>query len=201
MITHSCLPSVSEVDASVSTSQRNICLQLCLTFLWVSLLLCSQWRVSPQPAQGPHGLLVHRRQLRHRLPFPPGRPENRPADAGRPPHAQRPRHGPRWPCHRGRLSPGPPLTEAGVGLAGGRCCLRMEVKEMEPGGIVGGPKWRCMERVLPVPSLKRVNDWITVGTIFIVTSHYFLNKTLNFAFKCPVLICCNWIRRAEEVQQ
>lgn len=136
-------------DPGDSPSLINICLQLSLTLLWIFLPPCSQWRVSPQPAQGPHGLPVHGRQLRHGLPVPPGRPEDRPADAGRPAHAQRPGHGPRWPRHRGRLPPGPPLTAAVVKDA---AALGREPKRRrEPGGTVGGPKWRCIERASVLP--------------------------------------------------
>lgn len=74
------------------------------------LFLCSEWRVSPQPAQGPRRLVVHRCQLWYWLPVPAGRSENRPADARRPAHAQRPRHGPCWPGHGGSVSPRPALT-------------------------------------------------------------------------------------------
>lgn len=138
--------SLQAVPLYLEASPMNICLQLSEIFLCFFLLPCSQWRVSSQPTQGPHGLLDHRHQLRHRLPVPPGRPETRPADAGRPPHAQRPGHSPRWRRHRGRLSPGSALTAAAVLLP---------QKGADAFGTSSGQSvnWRCIEavfaRILP----------------------------------------------------
>lgn len=103
-------------------------------FSMLCFFLLSEWRVSSQPAQGPYRLVVHRHQLWYRLPVPAGWSENRPADAWRLAHAQRPRHGPYRPRHRGRVSLRPALATA-RGKAGRCCCPEREL-DFNPRGFL-----------------------------------------------------------------
>lgn len=104
------------------------------SFYILCFFLFSEWRVSSQLAQGSYRLVVHRHQLWYRLPVPAGWSENRPADARWPAHAQRPRRGPYWHRHRGRISSRPALATA-HGKVGGCCSPEREV-DFNPRGFL-----------------------------------------------------------------
>lgn len=72
----------------------------------------SHRRVSAEPLQRADQLIGgrRRRQLRSRHAVSSGRAEDRPADPGRPAHAQRPRHGAGRPRHRGHVQDGQAVT-------------------------------------------------------------------------------------------